>query len=385
VRWFWSFILMLVVFTGVMYTVRVRTIAADQAQAAKASAQASQSDESSSRSSRRSRRQARAAQSESSSDKESNVDSTESVPTDKQESADSVGSNVENQIAVDDSQGSSTGLNQSTDEEELAEITTENATETENASESAQSTDSSPGFDQLFDSFVTQANSYQSKQEPSQEDQAQADQIQDESARTAQDSGTTQTNNGDIVIDLPSDEEQELNTQSDQQSQQESLPTYEMLANGSFRVIDTGVIIKGDGSATRPYVLNWESLRAVEKMYNPKKGKDQLPDWLDLLDGKQVQIEGHTLVPVIATTTRELIVMMNPWDGCCIGIPPSPYDAIEVTLDHDVDFGNSAVGFGQVEGVFILDPYVVDGWVLGIFIIEEAQYRSGEGIAFPDF
>ena len=165
----------------------------------------------------------------------------------------------------------------------------------------------------------------------------------------------------------------------------EAAPSYKLRADGSFIIVKTGEIVMGTGTEVDPFMLEWKTLRAIEQDYNPKQGKDHLPDWLDLLNERQVRIVGNTLVPVIATTTRELLVMQNPWDGCCIGIPPSPYDAIEVTLDHDVDFGNSAVGYGTVEGVFILDPYVVDGWVLGIYIIEHATYRSGDGVPFPEF
>ena len=163
------------------------------------------------------------------------------------------------------------------------------------------------------------------------------------------------------------------------------VPTFEQLADGSLKIFATDTLIQGSGTQADPFVVDWVTLRAIERVFNPKKGKDELPAWLDVLDGKRVRMKGNTLVPVIATTTRELLVMQNPWDGCCIGIPPSPYDAIEVELDHDVDFGSSAVGYGTVEGVFILDPYVVDGWVLGLYMIEEASYRSGEGVPFPDF
>lgn len=165
----------------------------------------------------------------------------------------------------------------------------------------------------------------------------------------------------------------------------EPAPSFEQITEGSFRVLSTGTTIVGKGTQDDPFVLDWITLRSIEQVFNPKKDMDELPDWLDLLNERYVKIIGNTLVPVIATTTQELLVMQNPWDGCCIGIPPSPYDAIEVTLNHDVDFGSSAVGFGTVEGVFILDPYVVDGWVLGLYIIEDATYRSGEGIEFPDF
>ncbi len=169
------------------------------------------------------------------------------------------------------------------------------------------------------------------------------------------------------------------------ETEPEAAPSYKLRADGSFIIVKTGEIVMGTGTEVDPFMLEWKTLRAIEQDYNPKQGKEHLPDWLDLLHERQVRIVGNTLVPVIATTTRELLVMQNPWDGCCIGIPPSPYDAIEVTLDHDVDFGNSAVGFGTVEGVFILDPYVVDGWVLGMYIIEHASYRSGDGVPFPEF
>lgn len=165
----------------------------------------------------------------------------------------------------------------------------------------------------------------------------------------------------------------------------ERVPDFEQLADGSIKIAQSGKLIEGKGTSQSPFIVDWVTLRSIERVFNPKEKMTDLPDWIQFLDGKQVKIIGNTLVPVIATTTRELLVMQNPWDGCCIGIPPSPYDAIEVTLNHDVDFGSSAVGYGTVEGVFILDPYVVEGWVLGLYIIEDASYRSGEGIAFPDF
>ncbi len=179
--------------------------------------------------------------------------------------------------------------------------------------------------------------------------------------------------------------QEEIVIQEEPEEEPKPVPTFEHLGDGSIRIFASDTIVTGTGTQPDPFVLDWVTLRAIERVFNPKKGKDELPAWLDVLNGKYVKIKGNTLVPVIATTTRELLVMQNPWDGCCIGIPPSPYDAIEVELDHDVDFGSSAVGYGVVEGVFILDPYVVDGWVLGLYMIEQASYRSGEGVPFPDF
>ncbi len=189
---------------------------------------------------------------------------------------------------------------------------------------------------------------------------------------------------GEIVIDIPETQGADPVDQLAQADEPVG-PSYELRADGSFKVLDANQWVQGAGTEAEPFVLSWEVLKSIDKHYDPKNGKDKLPDWLDLLEGKVVTIEGNTLVPVVASTTRELLIMKNPWDGCCIGVPPTPYDAVEIALDHDVDFGNSAVGYGSVVGTFYADPYVVDGWVLGVYIIEEAQYRSGEGVVFPEF
>ena len=180
-------------------------------------------------------------------------------------------------------------------------------------------------------------------------------------------------------------QEAEITPKPGPEPAQERAPEYERLPDGSIRIMPLNKVIAGDGSADHPFLLSWDILASVEKEYEPRKGKTHLPAWLDVLNEKHVRIVGNTLVPVVASSTSELVMMQNPWDGCCIGVPPTPYDAIEVTLSHDVDFGNSAVGYGTLEGIFYLDPYVVDGWVLGLYIVEDGVYRSGEGVEFPEF
>ena len=64
--------------------------------------------------------------------------------------------------------------------------------------------------------------------------------------------------------------------------------------------------------------------------------------------------------------------MQNPWDGCCIGVPPTPYDAVEVKLAKAAD-NLMMTGFGPVEGRFVTDPYIVSGWLLGLFLLEDAR------------
>ncbi|MEM9374544.1 MAG: hypothetical protein AAGA55_12955, partial [Planctomycetota bacterium] len=140
----------------------------------------------------------------------------------------------------------------------------------------------------------------------------------------------------------------------------------------------------------RPYVLDWQVLRSIARDYNPKRGQEQLPEWLNELDGKAVRVEGNTLLPVVAAAVDELLVMQNPWDGCCIGIPPTPYDAIEVKLAEltrmgSTTLGHSPTGFGTVEGTFKIDPYIVQGWLLGLYLIEDASFESAAGMELPGF
>jgi len=333
VRWFWLFILGLVLFTGGLYTLRVRTEAAiDGEPASIASAETAESSGLPARPPRSER--TRPTQPEA---------QPEIQPEAEPEPAPDVQAEPDPEPAPEQSPESSV--------QRLINSMIELA-------------------DELPEEPVDQPVD-QSSGEPS----AQEDQAQEVSVDVATESEPDPINEPIV------EPEPELATEPEP----EAAPSYKLRADGSFIIVKTGEIVMGTGTEVDPFMLEWKTLRAIEQDYNPKQGKDHLPDWLDLLNERQVRIVGNTLVPVIATTTRELLVMQNPWDGCCIGIPPSPYDAIEVTLDHDVDFGNSAVGYGTVEGVFILDPYVVDGWVLGIYIIEHASYRSGDGVPFPEF
>ncbi len=160
-------------------------------------------------------------------------------------------------------------------------------------------------------------------------------------------------------------------------------PAFEVRADGSLSVEGVGVV-PGSGTVQRPFVLDWEVLRSVQREFNPRQGKSEVPGWLKQLDGKRVRIEGNTLLPVVAQTTTELLVMQNPWDGCCLGVPPTPYDAIEVKLSNAQRMGNSPTSFGQVEGVFKVDPYIVSGWLLGLYMVEDAVFEAAAGIVLPE-
>lgn len=157
-------------------------------------------------------------------------------------------------------------------------------------------------------------------------------------------------------------------------------------ANGPVRETDTGLLLAGrwavPGRGTRemPYVLSWEMLVAVQREYEPRLGKDKVPEWLEALQGKRVSIEGYVLLPIGGGSMSELLVMQNQWDGCCIGLPPTPYDAVEVRLgtrlapNADQIFAQGgSVAYGRIKGLFEIDPYIAQGWLLGLYLINDAE------------
>jgi hypothetical protein len=81
----------------------------------------------------------------------------------------------------------------------------------------------------------------------------------------------------------------------------------------------------------------------------------------------------------MVSETKELIVMLNQWDGCCIGVPPTPYDAIEVKLLEPAKRGgrHASFNFGGVRGTFRVDPYLVENWLVGLYILDGARMVEG--------
>ena len=68
--------------------------------------------------------------------------------------------------------------------------------------------------------------------------------------------------------------------------------------------------------------------------------------------------------------------MLNQWDGCCIGIPPTPYDAIEATLVEAMPAGQRhAINFGTITGRLSVSPYLVENWLVGMYLMDETEVR----------
>lgn len=158
----------------------------------------------------------------------------------------------------------------------------------------------------------------------------------------------------------------------------------ETVEDGWTRV-DDRFLIRGQGTAEDPYIIPWDLLISASESYRPRLGKKVLPERVTMLADKHVRITGFLLFPLFTSSATELLIMRNQWDGCCIGIPPTPYDAVEVKVVQAVERQHMFVQYATIEGIMKVEPYVNRDWLLGLYIIENAKVlqMSDEGVQKP--
>jgi hypothetical protein len=149
------------------------------------------------------------------------------------------------------------------------------------------------------------------------------------------------------------------------------IPGVDERDDGSFLVADR-FVVTGKGTPREPYVISWDMLVAVAQSYQPRQGRRDLPPWLDLVSGRHVRIEGYTLFPLVSNEADECLLMRSAWDGCCIGVPPTPYDGVEVRLAQPVDLRRGVVSYASVRGRLKVEPYLAGEWLLGLYVMEGA-------------
>ncbi len=151
----------------------------------------------------------------------------------------------------------------------------------------------------------------------------------------------------------------------------EILPSkFVKLADGSIAADDTWTI-RGEGTKDTPYEVSWEFLSSAQENYTPRLGEKKIPARIAFLSGKRVKISGYLAFPLVAPTASECLVMLNQWDGCCIGVPPTPYDAVEIKLAKPMQgWKRHTFNFGAVEGTLKVEPYLVENWLVGLYLME---------------
>jgi hypothetical protein len=145
----------------------------------------------------------------------------------------------------------------------------------------------------------------------------------------------------------------------------------EVLLDGTFTV-------KGRGTKESPYLAPWELIVLAQETYDPGQSKDEIPGAVMFLDGKHVRLTGYVCFPMYVPEPKEMLSMLNQWDGCCIGVPPTPYDAVEVHLAKKVGTDDRYAVYGGVEGVFRVKPYLSGKWLVGLYLLEEATFKPSD-------
>ena len=145
------------------------------------------------------------------------------------------------------------------------------------------------------------------------------------------------------------------------------------LPDGSISVDDAWTI-RGAGTPESPYEVSWEFLSSAQESYIPRLSENKIPARIAFLSGKRVRIAGYIAFPLVAQSAGECLLMLNQWDGCCIGIPPTPYDLVEVRLAQSVSgWKRHSINFGAIEGTFTVEPYLVENWLVGLYLMEDAR------------
>ncbi|MBI1302388.1 MAG: DUF3299 domain-containing protein [Phycisphaera sp.] len=154
----------------------------------------------------------------------------------------------------------------------------------------------------------------------------------------------------------------------------EILPsTFIRLPDGSISVDDAWTI-RGAGTAESPYEVSWEFLSSAQESYIPRLSENKIPARIAFLSGKRVRIAGYIAFPLVAQSAGECLLMLNQWDGCCIGIPPTPYDAVEVKLAKSISgWKRHSINFGAIEGTMQVEPYLVENWLVGLYLMTDAR------------
>lgn len=138
------------------------------------------------------------------------------------------------------------------------------------------------------------------------------------------------------------------------------------------------VTIKGEGTETSPYVVPWDALIRAEEQFDPSRNSLRIPEFVAILHDKWVQLDGYVSFPLMTNQPKELLAMLNMWDGCCIGVPPTPYDAVEVHLKKALTGDERFSVSGRVTGRFSVKPYVVKSWLVGMYVMEDADFAPSE-------
>jgi len=141
--------------------------------------------------------------------------------------------------------------------------------------------------------------------------------------------------------------------------------------------IDGKYLVRGSGSESDPYQITWELLTSAARTVDASKSIYEVPGRLADLRGAWVQISGYWAPPLQVFQTKEAMFMLNKWDGCCIGLPPTPFDSIEATFAKPFAVqGQHLYRYGTIKGRLEIEPFAAGMFLLGFYRMHDAVMES---------
>jgi hypothetical protein len=135
--------------------------------------------------------------------------------------------------------------------------------------------------------------------------------------------------------------------------------------------------VTGNGSANDPYVISWELLTSASEFIDLAQNARTPPPWVRLLDGTYVQISGYYSTAVRVSVAKNLLLTLNRWDGCCIGVPPTPFDAIDIDMRAPLPMGGlHLIRFGTFRGQLRVETVEAASYLLGFYRLEDATFET---------
>ena len=141
--------------------------------------------------------------------------------------------------------------------------------------------------------------------------------------------------------------------------------------------IDGKYMVRGSGSESDPYQITWELLTGAARTVDASKSIYEVPGRIADLRGAWVQISGYWAPPLQVFQTKEAMFMLNKWDGCCIGLPPTPFDSIEATFTKPFAVqGQHLYRYGTIKGRLEIEPFAAGMFLLGFYRLHDAVMES---------
>ena len=151
----------------------------------------------------------------------------------------------------------------------------------------------------------------------------------------------------------------------------------ERLDGRSIR-LDDRFVLRGNGTERDPFTISWELLASARETIDAAEGALDPPPYIELLNGAWVRIDGYYSTPLVTEEVHEVLLTLNRWDGCCIGLPPTPFDCVETALRKPINMRSKhLVRFGTVTGRMSVQPFAIGNWLMGLYRLENATVDMG--------